>query len=359
MVKAVLIFIFNILLFFPLISLSQDGDIKKMNVGVILPLSGEVSSLGTAFRNGMTLALEELSEDERKLINFIYEDDAFNSRNSISALKKLQSQNRIDVAISFGSGTSNALAPIVERDRVALIAIASDPKVVKDKKYVFNFWVTPEQEAEVMVPEAIRRGYKKVARICAIHDGTFSAREALDLVNENQIQFVVDEEYPPDAKDFRTYLTKIKARKDIDAILPLLFPGQISEFTKQARSLGITLPFFSFEFFEDANEVKNANGTLEGAWYVNADDASGDFVRKFKARFPTSSMYSAANGYDTVKLLISAAKRDPSAEGVRFYLSTLSNFEGALGKYSASGDQRFTLGAAVKEITKDGFIKIR
>jgi len=40
------------------------------------------------------------------------------------------------------------------------------------------------------------------------------------------------------------------------------------------------------------------------------------------------------------------------------FLHTVKDFNGALGTYSASGDNRFTLPAAIKVITADGFKKI-
>lgn len=337
---------------------AEEQAAAPLKVGVILPLSGEASSFGIAFKNGMDLAMDELPEPDRARVRFLFEDDQLSASKSVSALTKLTSHDGIDVAVNFSSGTANALAPIAERQKMVLVAAASDPKIVSGRKYVFNFWVTPEEEARVMLPEAERRGYKNVARLTAIHEGAFSVRAAMDSANAGKIKFGVDEEISPDNKDFRTLLAKIKGRKDIEAIHPILFPGQLSVFTKQARSMGIDLPFFGWEFFEDSNEVKASDGTLIGAWYVNADDPTGNFNERYLKKFPGASLFAAANGYDTVLLLVAAAAKEPTSEGTRKFLATLRDFSGALGTYSASGDNRFTLPAAVKEVTATGFRRL-
>ncbi len=352
-------FVCALLIFVPLSSMSSFAeDVTPLRVGVILPLSGESASIGEGFKNGMQIAIDGLTPEDRNLVQFIYEDDSLSSKKAVSALNKLLTQDHVQAVINFSSGTANALAPIIERRALPLIAIASDPKVVEGRKYAFNFWVTPDEEARVLVPEAIRRKYTNVARLSTIHDGVYAVNRATDRINAGRIKFGYDEEFPPEIKDFRAAIAKIKARGDIDAILPILFPGQLSAFAKQVRSMGIELPFFGFEFFEDANEVKNSGGTLVGAWYVNADDSTGTFNDRYLKKFPNGSLYSAANGHDAVLLLVTAAKANASSEGVREFLSTLKDFTGALGTYSASGDNRFTLPAALKEVTATGFKKL-
>lgn len=344
--------------FFAQLAYAESSEAPILKVGVIVPLTGEGASWGNSFRNGMLLALEELSPEDRRRVQFIFEDDQLSASKAVSALTKLVTHDHIQAVINLSSGTANALAPIVERQGIVLLAVASDPKIVNGRRFAFNFWVTPEAEAQAMIPEALRRKYKNVVRLTTIHEGAFAVRNAMDAVNQGRIKFGIDEEYAPDNKDFRTVLAKIKARKDFDAIHPILFPGQLSTFTKQARSMGIELPFFGWEFFEDANEVKNSAGTMIGAWYVNADDSRGDFDQRYLKMFPGASLYTAANGNDAVLLFIAAAKKNPSSDGAREFLAQLKDFQGALGTYSSSGDNRFTLPAAVKEVTADGFKKL-
>lgn len=350
------------------VSAHAQTDTWRLRVGAILPLSGETASMGNAFRNGMEHGLRSLSKDDREALAVFYEDDGLNSAKTVSAFSKLQAQRDIHVVVNLSSGTSHAVAPLAERAAIPLIAIASDPKLVQGRTHVFNFWVTPEEEARMAVAEALKRGYKHIARISTIHEGVSSINRAFDHENNGKVEIALDEEVPPDMKDFRAFIAKLRGKKAIDAILPMIFPGQLSAFTRQIRQSGIATPFFGFEFFEDSNEVKAAAGTLVGAWYVNADDPSGNFLDSFRRQFPTSSLYSAGSGHDTVLLLAAAARKiqesrsashpgDAASEReiVREFLATLKDFSGVLGTFSSTGDGRFSLKAAIKEVTSEGF----
>lgn len=336
-------------------SASSDDAVK---VGVILPLSGDAASFGDAFRKGMTLGIEKLSSQTAKRINFIYEDDGMQPKNSVSAFNKLVTTKDIDILVNVSSGTGKALAPLAEDQKLPFIAVASDARVSAGRNYVFNFWVTPEEEARVALPEALKRGYRKVARITSIQDGALAVRDAFDKENADRLALLLDEEYPLDVKDFKPYITKLRALKDIDAVVVILLPGQCAAFAKQVRQLGVHLPLFGFEMFEDANEVKISEGALIDQWYVNADDPDNVFLNEYQKRFPSASAFGASNGHDTVLMIGAAIESGIPAREMNKFLATLKNFKGALGIYSASGDNRFTLPAAVKIVTADGFRKV-
>ena len=130
-------------------------------------------------------------------------------------------------------------------------------------------------------------------------------------------------------------------------------------FAKQTRQMGLNLPLFSFELFEDPAEVKASDGTLIGQWYTSADDPDGEFTKKYMQRFPGASMYASANGYDTARLIAAALKAGQGGKDTYKYLASLKDFsDGVMGTYSVTEDHRFTLPAGVKVVTKDGFEKV-
>ncbi|MCI5065658.1 ABC transporter substrate-binding protein, partial [bacterium] len=342
---------------FPASSLA-DVPSDKLQVGVILPLSGESASVGEAIRNGMLLSYDHLPAEVRSKLELVFEDDGLKPKSTIAAYRKLAASGDLDVVVTASSGTSNALAPLTENDKRPLIAIATDPKVVAGRSYAVNFWVTPEEQARVGVQEALKRGYRRIARISTIQDAMLSLKNHFDEEVGDRIKVVLDEEYPAEIKDFRPYITKLKGQQDLDALVVGLMPGQLGVFARQVRQLGVTLPIFGFESLEDSNEVAASNGALVDQWYVNTDDPDRSFIEKFKHRYPNSSLYGASNGHDIVLLLASTIKQELDAEGINTFLHTVQGFSGALGEYSATKDNRFTLPAAVKIVTRDGFRKL-
>lgn len=336
---------------------AQESD--KIRIAAILPLTGEAASWGQAFKNGMLLGTESLSDKVKAQLDFIYEDDGLSAKNTVSIFSKLEASGGVDVVINLSSGTAKAIAPITENKKVPLLAIASDAAVSKGRKYAFNYWVTPEEEVRVLIPEMRKRNYKRIARINTIQDGVLAVKDVFDHQTKGQIDVVLNDDFPPDTRDFKTFIAKLRAReKDLDAVMVVLLPGQLNIFARQLRQMGSKIEMFGFETVEDANEVKLSGGTLIGTWYVNADDGDGSFLRTYQQRFPGASSYLAANGYDAVWMLGKAVEQGIEKGKLNEFLGTLKDFSGALGTYSATGDQRFSLPATIKIVTNDGFAKL-
>jgi branched-chain amino acid transport system substrate-binding protein len=329
----------------------------KLKVGIILPLSGESASVGQAIKNGITLAWEKLPAAVQSKLELVYEDDQILPKLSVNAFRKLAAEN-VGVVINAGSASGNALAPLAEQHQVPTIAIASDPQVVRGRKYIVNLYTTPETEARVAIEEALRRGYRRVARIMAIHDWSFALKKAFDQENRGRIEIVLDEEYPTSVKDFKTFIAKLRSKEPIDAILVLLYSGQNGVLAKQVRQQGIKAPLFAVEMFEDSSEVEASEGALIDQWYVNSDDPDNRFVNLYRGRFPNASLYGASSGHDAMLLIGTAVERSTDLEEINRYLHTVKDFEGASGTFSSSGDNRFTLPSVVKVVTKDGFKKL-
>lgn len=340
------------------IVLATISSAEENNVGVMLPLTGQTAYIGNACQNGIALALESLPAAVRQRLNVLYEDDQMQAKNAVSAFNKLTSTYSLYALISLSSGTAKAVAPLAESKRLPLIAIASDPEVVRDRTHVVTYWVTPEAEAARLFVELKKNGITKIARVNGLHAAFESFRRAFDQANNKQVEVLLDEEFQPEVMDFRTVISKIKARPEIQAIFVNLYFGQVGPFTRQARELGVTLPFFGIENFEDENEVKTSQGAMLGSWYIQADDGDTNFLATYAKRFPGKSLFFAANCHDSVLLIADSIKKNLNSEELNRFLHTVKDFHAALGTFSATGDNRFSIGAIVKKVTGHGFERV-
>ncbi|MCO6432456.1 MAG: ABC transporter substrate-binding protein [Deltaproteobacteria bacterium] len=186
---------------------------------------------------------------------------------------------------------------------------------------------------------------------------TSAAVEALKEAGAGD-RIVYNQTFLSDQTDYRTAIAAIKAKK-ADAVVLVLFPGALSSFFKQARQLKLEAEITGMETFEDEAEVKAAGGAMENAWYVNASDPSDQFAAEFAAKYGLQPGWAAANACDSVSLLADAvAHAGPNRDKVRDFLATVKDYGGAAGTYSASGDNRFLLPAALKRVEAGKFIKI-
>ncbi len=218
--------------------------------------------------------------------------------------------------------------------------------------------MTPETEAAAVYTEMLRRNYRVIARISSQHAFPEAVNKAFDQRIGKEIKIVLDQSYSDNVRDFRPFITRLRAVAGVDAVLLVLMPGQLGVFARQLREQGVTAPMFGYEFFEDPREVETARGALLNQWYVNSKSARPEFLQAYEKRFPGGPTMAAANGYDMVKIMALAAQGKRSADEVNKLLHTLRDFEGALGRYSATGQNTYTLPAAIKIVTADGFAEL-
>ena len=129
-------------------AVAETAQNAPFKVGVIVALSGGGAYLGESVKNGITMAMamDKLPAADRAKLEILYEDDSLLPKNAATAFNKLVSTKSINAVITLGSGSSNAVASLAEQKHVPLIAIATDPAVVKGRNWAVNFWVTPAAE---------------------------------------------------------------------------------------------------------------------------------------------------------------------------------------------------------------------
>ena len=332
-------------------------------VGAILPLSGSGASLGNYVRNGLELARQNLAPQVRERLRIVYEDDSFDPSKAISAFYRLQSSHRLGAVIVVGSAIGHAIGPLAEGQGLPMLSVgASDETVSRNKKFVFLHWVTPETEALVLVQELIRRKYNRLAFVTAFQPGIVAFRNKLfeEMARQGiKEKVLLDLEFNPAETDFRAALARLRGLA-VEAIVVCLFPDSIVALAKQARQSTPGVHLVGLEWFEDINVIRASEGALDGHWYVSADVPSPEFEGQYRAVFGEQPGWGSANAYDALTLVAAAGvEQRLDGLGIARFLSSLRDYHGAAGFYSSDQHGRFSLGAAVKRITKDGFEKVQ
>jgi len=329
--------------------LPLPAQAAEVPVGAVLGLSGPTAGYGAACRNAITMALEDFSTKVKGKFKLSFEDDANNPTRTVSAVRSLKQREGTKIFLTWASNTSNAVNRLADREDFIVFAIASDPEVPKGKKNVFSYWVTPDAELQQLVAAMKRRNLLRIAIITGQQEALLAFRAELNRrAPAAGITVLSSDEVTTDQTDFKPILNRIGKLERLDGIFNNLYGNHTGLFARQAQELGIKVPLFAIEMYEDPAVIDLAEGALEGQFFVSAPDGSGDFIKRYRARFPKDSIMAAANCYDYVGLLANAP--DLSVEGFRTYLETLKDYNGAVGTVSTSGDHRFTLPAAVKVI---------
>lgn len=327
---------------------------EVVTIGIIAPLSGNLAFLGEGMKNAATLAEERLnqsSSSKKRTYKIIVEDDGFDTKRTASALNKLVSVDKANAVVTIASAAGNVANPFAEQNKVVHFAIASDPTIAKGS-YNFIHWTPPVEEVKVFVPELQKRGHRRLAVFGSKIQGIQAVTDELakQLVGTG-IEIVYNEVHNFGVKDYRTMIAKARATKPDIYVLEEFSP-ELEILTKQLRDAGVKEPITSIESFEQTEQY----ALFEGSWYVNAADATNEFIGAYTERFKKSPALGAPNVYDVVNLIVAAAESmdgKVTNEKLAQSLLTVKDQRGALGNLTINSEG-LVLSKAVVRMIKDG-----
>jgi len=310
-------------------------------IGILLPLSGNVDQIGGALLDSIQLAFFELLDLDVELL-------IFDTRGTVEGAKQaaeLAINSGVDLILGplFG-GSTKAIAPMTKEAGITLISFSNDHLVAQEGVYVFGF--LPSQQITRIVNFALESGYTNLAAF--VPDNYFgklateTSRNAV-LVQGKDLSRA--EYYQPDSENL-TELVKIFAdyqtrrenlttqrrqllRQEDEIAASLLTKLQGMDTLGNPPFDSVLLPAGGSElkriapllaFFDvDPSRVKLLGTTLwdetadlslepalVGAWYVApAPKGVGEFIERFKKYYGYKPPRLATLGYDA--MLVAAA----------------------------------------------------
>lgn len=317
-----------------------------IKVGEYASLTGKDASFGQTSHKGLTLAFEEINAAGGvlgKKIELLTEDNQTKPGESATVAKKLITRDKV-VAL-FGevsSGRSLEAAPIAQAAKIPMIApAATNPKVTQTGNYIFRVcFIDPFQGTAMAKFAKDDLKAKKVAILFSVSNAysVGLAKFFRETFAENGGEVATEKSFSEGDKDFRAQLTAVKAA-NVDAVFVPSYYTEAALIVRQARSLGITVPFFGGDGWEAPQLLEIGGEALEGCYYSthfspeNDAPAVREFVRKYKARWNETPDAFSALGYDAAYVFADAAKRAGSIEGakLREALAATKNYSGVTG----------------------------
>ena len=139
---------------------SKDKEIIK--IGAILPLTGDLATYGQSGQEGMEIALDEFNKEFPNKVKLVLEDDKGTVKDGISAINKLITNDKVQIIMgSMSSGVTLGIAPIVEKNKVVLVAPTSTASEVTNAgDFIFRICVSDEYEGKAMATWGNANDYK-------------------------------------------------------------------------------------------------------------------------------------------------------------------------------------------------------
>ncbi len=314
---------------------------ETVKIGAILPMTGEAASYGHWMRNGMAIAADEVNaawKGKDELV-IVYEDSKSNPKDAVAAMNKLMAADKVGAVMTTLTGTTRALIPVAEQNKLILTTSATLPGLTENTRYVFRNATNLGSEINALVDYAAPR-FKKAAVLWANLEWASWGRKAfVDGFTKRGGTVVEDQSFAPDATDLRVQLTKIRAaRPDVVLVLAYKSSGLA---LKQARELGLDAQFVGTLDFELPEVVAIAKQAADGAIYTKAlfdpadpaaPAAMSAYGAEYKRRYNEAPEVYSATMYDMVKMLADALlKSGGDAEKARGLILATANYPGASG----------------------------
>jgi len=324
-------------------ALAQQKDIR---IGMPAPLSGALANAGTTAREGAQFAIDEINAkggvNGRKL-NLIVVDDKTDPAESTQVVRQFVEADKVDVILNAASSTGTLAHMAVTRAAgpVEVSVLATDPKVTQgDHPYMFVAAANNTQLGEGIADYAAReKGIKKFG-VMKLNEayGQNISKVFADRVKTYGASVTSEQAYAPDTKDFKPLLIAVADSKP-DAIFLSGFANDSGLIVKQARELGIDLPFFGTnplvvpQFAKIAGAA--ADGVVVSTLYVSAGQTRPKtvaFIKAFNAKLGHDPDVYAAHAYDIVYLIAKVfGDGAGDASSIASQLRHQVNFDGVTG----------------------------
>lgn len=336
---------------------------EPIKVGEYASLTGKEAGFGQTSHHGVVLAIEEINAAGGVLgrpLELAYEDNQTKPGESATAAKKLISRDKVIALIGEVSSTrSLEAAPVAQAAHIPMIApAATNPKVTQTGNYIFRVCFIDPFQGTVMAKFAKDEIKAKKVAILSSVSNAYSlglAKFFKETFTASGGAIATEKNYSEGDKDFRAQLTAVKAA-GVDAVF---VPGYYTEaalIVRQARELGLTMPFFGGDGWEDEQLLNIGGEALNGCFYSthfsaeNTDASVAGFVARYKARWSgeVPGAFSAL-GYDAVYVLADAIRRAGTTDGpkLRDALAATKDVAGASGITTLDKDRNASKAATI------------
>lgn len=338
----------------------EAGAAKVAKIGVVAPLSGDLSALGAGIKNSVDLAIKQANEKQTIpgwTLEIDAQDDEAKPDTGKNAATKLAGDNKVvGVVGTLNSSVSQSVQPVLSGAQIVQVSPANtNPTLTKGADLAnpkrpyptyFRTCTTDAVQGPFAAKYLLDKGVKKVA---TIHDKKAYGQGLVAAFTEGFKsgggEIVDAETINPEDKDFSAVISKVKNAKPDAVYYGGEYP-QAGPLSQQAKAAGLTVPLMGGDGIKDPAYIELGGKTTEGdlATSVGAPTESLATAKQFVSDYEAAGYkepYAAygAYSYDAANAIINALKTSlasasdaKSARAATIDAMSKISFDGATGK---------------------------
>ncbi len=303
-----------------------EGDTIK--IGILAPLTGNVSVYGVATSNGSKLAIEKLNAEGGilgKQIEIASEDEEGDATKAVNAYNKLVGEGIVALVGDVTSKPTISVAQKSVKDNLPIITpTATAADVTTFGTNVYRTCFLDPYQGETMASYAKEKlGFNTVAILYDTSDDySIGIAEAFKTKAEGLGMTVTNyEAFNTGDQDFKSQLTKINTSKP-DALFIPSYYNTVALIATQAKEVGLNATLMGADGWDGTLEAvtEDNRDAIEGCYFANhyyTQDETPvvkDFVEAYRTAYGKDPISFSALGYDSVMILAQAIERAGSTD---------------------------------------------
>lgn len=323
-----------------------------IQVGVVVPLSGEHLTYGEANRRGVELAFDEIRSNGFPLeIELRVEDSASDPARATELLEKLYAEGAFAALGGSVSSEAQEMIAVADKyDRVLLSPSATSPGLTGASRNFYRIAPSDSTEGNKMADFAIRElGLRTVVIVAEEKTYAQGIREAFSAAFVQHGGEVLEVlELPPHDSDL-SGLTGRVLTLEPDAVYLAAYEAGISAMILELRRLGYPGKILTTHAFSSPAVIARVGEAAAGViltqsvFEPDSDFAHVQtFVTAYRERYGAEPDLFAAEGYDAMKVLAAALEAQHTIAGnlPRGLRDEVKEFPGVTGslQFDEKGD---------------------
>lgn len=359
-----IVYVFLMLFMTTLMGCENKMPIK---VGFAGCLSGRLSDLGTAGRNGVMLAIEQVNETggiNGRLVELIIKDDKHDPDVAVQVDKELIEEGVVAIIGHMTSAMSVAAVPLINKEKMLMISpTTSTNELTGIDDYFFRVMSPNITEIEHLAYHLFNMmELRKIACVYDLSNRVFTEEWYQNFKTEfenlgGKLSFVTT--FTSGEEISYLDLAKNLLSSTPDGLIIIAGALDTAMISQQVRKLGSDVLIASSGWSKTPDLIQHGGSAVEGLIFSQAYDNESQhsnylrFKKQFRERFGKELDLGSVFGYEAAQLLFTALSRNDTVEKLKETILKQRTFEGLQGdvtidKYGDAKRKRFLI------IIKDG-----
>jgi len=338
-----------ILVCYLILSCERKVEEEFIKIGIVLPLSGELSTYGEDCLNGVILKLDQINREggiRGRRLTYISRDNQGDPLKTAQEVDFLSGDEGVLVIIGAATSANTlAGASVAQHKGIPLLTpLATSPLVTEVGDYISRIcFIDPLQGSALANFAYSYLKLKKTSILTREGDEYSEGLTEYFIRNYQRLggKVVAHFYYQEGDVDFVSKLKAIK-QKNPQALFVPGYWNEAAAIFKQAKNLGLDLFFLGGDGWESPSFFQEVGNELEekDKIYItshfsveNVDPNTRKFVEEYSKKYGRNPTAASALGYDAMGVIADALKKTPqlSREALKEAINSTSNFPGVTG----------------------------